>query len=124
MIQNDSHIDLLEGLPLSETTFLILVSLDGEPKHGYAIMKEVQALSQGRVTLSTGTLYGAIKRMLRDEWIRRVALPDEGKDARQRKFYALTRRGRRILNAETNRLRELVEIAELRLAPGAQSGGD
>ena len=124
MIRNEPHLDLLDGLPLSETTFLILVSLDGEPKHGYAIMKEVQALSQGRVTLSTGTLYGAIKRMLRDEWIRRVALPDEGNDARQRKFYALTRRGRRVLNAETNRLRELVEIAELRLAPGAQSGGD
>lgn len=124
MSQREIYPELLKDLPLSESTFLILVSLDDKPKHGYAIMKEVQSLSQGRVTLSTGTLYGAIKRMLKDNWIRRVELVDEEEDARQRKFYALTNRGRRVLGAETARLRELVEIAGRRLASGAQSGGD
>lgn len=124
MSQREIYPELLKDLPLSESTFLILVSLDDKPKHGYAIMKEVQSLSQGRVTLSTGTLYGAIKRMLKDNWIRRVELVDEEEDARQRKFYALTNRGRRVLGAETARLRELVEIAGRRLALGAQSGGD
>lgn len=114
----------LNDLPLSETTFLILVNLEERPKHGYAIMKEVQTLSQGRVTLSTGTLYGAIKRMLREGWIRRVEQVDEEQDDRGRKYYSLTTRGRRVLDMETDRLRELVEIAGRRLAPGAHSGGD
>ena len=124
MSQQEIHSELLNDLPLSETTFLILVSLDDKPKHGYAIMKDVQSLSQGRVRLSTGTLYGAIKRMLKDNWIRRVELVDEQEDARQRKFYALTNRGRRVLDAEAERLRDLAAIAGRRLAPGVQSGGD
>lgn len=124
MSQQEIHSELLNDLPLSETTFLILVSLDDKPKHGYAIMKDVQSLSQGRVRLSTGTLYGAIKRMLKDNWIRRVELVDEQENARQRKFYALTNCGRRVLDAEAERLRDLVAIAGRRLAPGVQSGGD
>ena len=58
--------------PLSEATFLILVSLGSGPKHGYAIMKEVEELSHQRVLLSTGTLYGAIKRLLADGTIQRA----------------------------------------------------
>jgi DNA-binding PadR family transcriptional regulator len=98
-------------LPLSETTFLILVSLDGGPKHGYAIMKEVEELSQHRVLLSTGTLYGAIKRLLADRWISRQDLPEDANDGRERKSYTLTSHGRKILRAEIQRLRELVELA-------------
>ena len=52
--------DMLSHLPLREPTFFILLSLSPGPKHGYAILKEVEALSDGRVRLSTGTLYGAI----------------------------------------------------------------
>lgn len=116
--------DSLAVLPLSESTFLILVSLQGGPKHGYAIMKEVEELSRGRVMLSTGTLYGAIKRLLQNEWIRRVEVPEDGEDARGRKSYALTRRGRRVLEAEVQRLRQLAKIARRRLSPEAHSGGD
>lgn len=97
--------------PLSETTFLILVSLGSGPKHGYAIMKEVEALSQGRVLLGTGTLYGAIKRLLADGWISRLELPEDANDGRERKSYALTPRGRQALTVETRRLQELVELA-------------
>ena len=124
MSQREFQSDHLEDLPLSETTFLILLSLGNTPKHGYAIMQEVQSLSNGRVVLSTGTLYGAIKRMLRDGWIRRVERVDEKKDGRRRKYYALTKHGRRVLDAEMNRLRTLVEVAGRKLAPGAQSGED
>lgn len=97
--------------PLSETTFLILVSLGGGPKHGYAIMKEVEELSRRRVLLGTGTLYGAIKRLLADGWISRLDLPEDSTDGRDRKSYALTSHGRKVLRAETQRLRELVELA-------------
>jgi DNA-binding PadR family transcriptional regulator len=111
--------EAVEALPLSETTFLILVSLNGGPKHGYAIMKEVEELSQGRVRLSTGTLYGAIKRMLADTWIRRVEETAQTQDRRERKSYALSERGGRILEAELQRLRKLLEISERRYAGGA-----
>lgn len=119
-----THDDTLDELPLSETTFFILVSLDGEPRHGYAIMKDVQALSEGRVKLSTGTLYGAIRRLLADGWITRVEIPEEEMTGRERKSYTLTRRGHRILAAETQRLRGLVEIATWRSAQGVERGGD
>ena len=55
--------------PLSEAVLLILLSMAEEPRHGYAILKDVEELSHGRVRLSTGTLYGALRRMLDDRWI-------------------------------------------------------
>jgi len=61
--------DLHDILPLTEATFFILLSLAPGAKHGYAILKEVPLLSQQRVTLSTGTLYGALKRLLTAGWI-------------------------------------------------------
>lgn len=102
-----------EHLPLTETTFFIILSLAPGPKHGYAIMKEVEALSGDRVRLSTGTLYGALKRMLEGGWIDRLEKPELGDDSRGRKAYRLTKLGRRILEAEMARLRRLVSLAEL-----------
>ncbi len=97
--------------PLSESTLFILLSLAPGPKHGYAIMKDTRALSEGRVVLSTGTLYGALKRLLDLGWIDRV--DDAQSDSkRERKSYALTRQGRRVLDAEVARMRALVSIAE------------
>jgi DNA-binding PadR family transcriptional regulator len=104
-------------LPLSEATFLILLSLAPEPKHGYAIMKDVQAISDNRVILSTGTLYCAIKRLLEHEWIIRVSDPAGNETSRGRKAYALTYLGRRILEAEIDRLATLVNIARPRALP-------
>ena len=98
--------------PLTESTFFILLSLAPSPLHGYAIMKEVESLSEGRVLLSTGTLYGAIKRLLDREWIKRVTHPIPNGTDRERKAYALTKKGRRILNAETDRLKSLVKIIQ------------
>ena len=107
-----------EHNPLSEATLLILLSLSGEPRHGYAIMKDVENMSRGRVHLSTGTLYGALRRLLEDGWIRRAGDAAPSEQGRVRKVYTLTDLGRRILNTEVARLEMLLTTAHLRLAPG------
>ena len=104
--------EFLSNLPLREPTFFILLSLSPEPKHGYAILKGVENLSDGRVKLSTGTLYGAIKRLLDQDWICRVDNPIPNDTDRERKSYKLTESGRSVLNAEIARLRKLVNIAQ------------
>lgn len=98
--------------PLTEATFFILLSLSPAPKHGYAIMKEVKVLSNGRIVFSTGTLYGALRRLLEQGWIKRVNDPQPNPTDRERKAYTLTDKGRRIVNAEIERLRSLVMTAE------------
>ena len=108
--------DIQVQKPLTEATFLILLSMAQQPKHGYAIMKDVRSLSRGRVALSTGTLYGALKRLLDDHWIERVDEPGLDDTGRQRKAYSLIELGRRILVAETSRMRSLVAAAQLRTA--------
>jgi DNA-binding PadR family transcriptional regulator len=100
------------NLPLREATFFILLSLSSAPKHGYAIMKDTARLSEGRVRLSTGTLYGAVKRLLESDWIRRVQNGAGEDDARQKKEYELTEMGRRIFEAEVARLESLVAVAQ------------
>lgn len=107
--------NIRDELPLSEAVFLILLSLAQGPRHGYAIMKDVHELSAGRVSLSTGTLYGALKRLLKQEWVTRV----EGvtvKNGRERKKYELTQTGARVLDAEAARMQALANAARLRSA--------
>lgn len=101
--------------PLTEATFFILLSLAPAPQHGYAIMKEVESLSAGRIAFSTGTLYGALKRLLDQSWIVRFDNPDAAESGRPRKEYELTDLGRRILSAEAARLESLVAASRLRL---------
>lgn len=105
------------SLPLTESTFLILLSLASGPRHGYAIMKDVADLSEGRVQLSTGTLYGALKRLLNQAWIQRAeAGPGSTAGGRPRKEYLLTDRGQRAFDAEVARLESLLAAADLRTA--------
>ncbi len=110
--------DIQGNLPLTEATFFILLSLSPGRKHGYAIMKDVQALSDRRVVLSTGTLYGSLKRLLEQGWIKRVEDRDAPDNARERKAYALTDLGRRVLDAETARLKTLVQAVQRRALKG------
>lgn len=98
-------------LPLTETSFFILLSLAASPKHGYGIIKEVEAMSAGRVILAAGTLYSALRRMLEEGWIERVEDGLPGDDSRERKLYRLTDLGRRILELESERLQTLVRLA-------------
>jgi DNA-binding PadR family transcriptional regulator len=100
-------------LPLTETSFFILLSLATSPKHGYAIIKEVEAMSEQRVILAAGTLYSALRRMLEDGWIERVKdIPSDG-DLRERKLYQLTELGRRVFEAETERIQKLASLTQL-----------
>ena len=99
--------------PITEPVLLILLSLAERPRHGYAILQDTQDMSDGRVRLSTGTLYGALGRLLEDGWIERF----EGEDqSRGKQSYRLTAIGRRNLKIEVSRLRELARIAGLRVA--------
>jgi DNA-binding PadR family transcriptional regulator len=98
--------------PLSEQTCLILLSLQSEPKHGYAIAKDVQSLSQGRVTLSVSTLYTTLKRLLDDGWIRLLDEVSQG-PGKPRKVYEITKKGGNVLAVEVQRLNTLVAAARL-----------
>jgi DNA-binding PadR family transcriptional regulator len=98
-------------LPLTEPVFFILLSLTPGPQYGYAIMKETVTLSEGRVSLSTSTLYSAIKRLLEQDLIARAPEASSVENGRERKAYRLTGLGRRVLEAETVRLHALLAAA-------------
>jgi DNA-binding PadR family transcriptional regulator len=90
--------------PLGEAVLLILLSLAERPRHGYALMKDIENLSEGRVRLSTGTLYGALRRLLQDQWIQRFEQADT---SREKQAYRLTAEGRKQLQLEMDRMRQL-----------------
>lgn len=94
--------------PLQEPTFYILLSLRAGEKHGYAILKEVAQLSSQRVVLSTGTLYGALNRLLDQGLIERVEAED---GARGKKAYRLTPAGLAVFEAEVSRMNRLLLAA-------------
>ncbi|MBA0086440.1 MAG: helix-turn-helix transcriptional regulator [Acidobacteria bacterium Pan2503] len=101
-----------EARRLTEPVLLILMSLADQPRHGYALMKDIESLSQGRVRLSTGTLYGALHRLLEDRSIERFELEDR---SREKQAYRLTVAGRRQLEMELDRLRQLTRAGMSRL---------
>ena len=102
--------------PLTPALFHVLLSLADGEKHGYAILKDVEERTSGEVRLSTGTLYGIVKRLLADGMIRESAA---GSDDRRR-AYRLTAFGRRVALAETDRLRDVLAHARKLLADPAR----
>ena len=94
-------------LPLTPAMFYVLVALADGATHGYAILKEVEALTSGDVRLSTGTLYGIIKRLLSDGLIRESREADV-----RRRSYMLTAFGRDVARAEAARLEQTLAIAK------------
>jgi len=100
---------------LSEPVLLILVSLAEQPRHGYALLKDVEALSDRTVRMSTGTLYGAIHRLLEDGWIERWEQEDVSRD---KQAYRLTKVGRTALTSEIERMEHLRRVAVDRLQAG------
>jgi len=101
--------------PLSPATFHVLLALAGEDLHGYAILKDVEQRTSGSVTLSTGTLYGILKRLLADGLIiESRARPSAPGDDERRRYYRLTPSGREIASAEAERLNQLVTEARAR----------
>jgi DNA-binding PadR family transcriptional regulator len=116
----DSH-NPEDKLPLTPAVFhILLVLADGE-KHGYAIMQEVESLTDGKIRLGPGTLYGSIKRLLAGELIEESdERPDPELDDERRRYYRLTDFGQRVVKEEAERLLHLVRQAKLKKLLGAQ----
>jgi DNA-binding PadR family transcriptional regulator len=101
-----------EQVPLTPAMFHVLLALAEEEMHGYAILKEVERRTEGKVRLSAGTLYGIIKRLNGEGWIvESNKRPAAGLDDERRRYYRLTDAGRKVAVTEARRLEELVEMA-------------
>jgi DNA-binding PadR family transcriptional regulator len=101
--------------PLTPSMFHVLLALAGDDLHGYAILKEVELRTGGKVRLSTGTLYGIIKRLLSDGLITELrSRPAESDDDERRRYYRLTPHGRQVATAEAERMDEILSIARSR----------
>lgn len=93
--------------PLTESYFYILLCLYQGEKHGYGIMQETARITQGRVKIGSGTMYGAVGNMMKRGWITETDNPADDR----KKLYRLTAEGRRIFEDELGRLEELVDNA-------------
>jgi DNA-binding PadR family transcriptional regulator len=108
--------------PMTGQAFFVLAALAGGPRHGYGIVGEVAELSQGRVKLKIGSLYGVLDRLAAEGLIE----PDreEPHDGRLRRYYRLTRDGRRVLAAEAELRTATARVVRARLGlPGAEAAG-
>ena len=108
-------------LPLPVAVFHILIALADRDRHGYSIMQDVAARTEGKVQLSAGTLYSSIRRMLEQGLIEELAeSPDPSSTDERRRYYRLTRFGKRAAAAEVARLNALLQQARATgLVPGA-----
>src|SRR6266481_7160025 len=98
-----------------KTCALPILALAGGDLHGYAILKEVELRTGGKVRLSTGTLYGIIKRLLNDGLIVELrSRPAESEDDERRRYYRLTPQGRQVATAEAERMDEILSVARSR----------
>jgi DNA-binding PadR family transcriptional regulator len=97
----------MEQNALTEGVYLILISLL-TPRHGYAVMQNIEELTNGRVVLGAGTLYGAINTLLEKNWISAVGHSAESR----KKEYIITSAGKYVLQAEVQRLSELLKIGQ------------
>ena len=109
--------DCLPFLPLKPQWFHVLLSLAGEEQHGYGIMQEVLQRTGGKVRLWPATLYGSIKRLIEAELIEESdERPAPELDDARRRYYRLTALGKRVLDAECERLQELVHTIRVKQA--------
>src|SRR5260370_30658501 len=108
-------------LPLPTAVFHILIAIADRDRHGYSIMQDVAARTEGKVQLSAGTLYSSIRRMLEQGLIEELAEgPDPSSTDERRRYYRLTRFGKRVAAAEVARLNALLNQApETGLLPRA-----
>jgi DNA-binding PadR family transcriptional regulator len=107
--------DSQKFIPLKTHWFHIMLSLAGGEQHGYSIMQEVLQRTDGKVRLWPATLYGSIKRLIEAELIEESdERPAPEQDDARRRYYRLTALGRRVLDAECERLQELVRIIRVK----------
>ncbi len=108
----NGHSDIESILPLTPAAFHILLALADQDRHGYGVMQEVERRTGGDVRLGPGTLYGSIKRLLASGLIAESdERPDPSLDDQRRRYYGLTGLGRRVAEAEAERLAALTEQA-------------
>jgi len=101
-----------QQLPLTPAVFHILLALMDRERHGYGIMKEVEAQTEGEMVLRAGTLYQAIKRMLDAGLVEETAdRPDPKLDDERRRYYRISGLGRKVASAEVARLHKLLRLA-------------
>jgi len=108
MPQNDPNVETF--LPLSAPVFHVLIAMADGDKHGYAILKEVEERTGGKVRLSAGTLYAIIKRLLNDGLIEEIE-ERPAEDDERRRYYTLTAFGRKVAAAEAQRMEDMVAAA-------------
>lgn len=107
-----SREDVVDGhTPVSHHVFHLLLSLVDRPRHGYGILLDVESRTGGSVTLGTGTLYSAIKRLHERGWVEETEPPGDSDDDPRRKYYRLTSVGRAVVVSEAKRLEEMVRQA-------------
>jgi DNA-binding PadR family transcriptional regulator len=119
-LMSHEDVDLEDLRPLGDLPFHILLALGAGPSHGYAIGKQLQRLSDGRLDPTTGSLYQALRRMRRDGLIAEVERPPTITiDDPRRQYFQITPLGRRVFAGEAGRLETLLAAArELDLLPG------
>src|SRR5579863_1392250 len=105
------EIDLQSFLPLKTQWFHIMLALAGEDQHGYGIMQEVLERTGGKVHLWPATLYGTLARLIDSDLIQESEeRPAAELDDARRRYYKLTNLGRSVLDLESQRLEELVNV--------------
>ena len=110
--RSDRSDEVQAFLPLPTAVFHILVALADRDRHGYSIMQDVTARTDGRVRLSAGTLYSAVRRMLEQGLIEELRdSPDPASDDERRRYYRLTRLGRAVAVAEARRVSDMLTQA-------------
>ncbi|MEU4479702.1 PadR family transcriptional regulator [Micromonospora sp. NPDC023966] len=105
---------------MREPTYFILAALQDDPLHGYAIVKRAQELSDGRVRLTTGTLYAALDRLTREEMVR--VAEEAVVNGRARRTYELTQRGASALHAEAERMAAAASVVSNRSGRSTPAG--
>ena len=112
-----AKVEFQRFIPLKTQWLHIMLSLVGGEQHGYGIMREVLDRTHGKVRLWPATLYGSIKRMIEADLIEESdERPAPELDDARRRYYRLTALGRRVLEAECNRLQELVRTIQMKQA--------
>lgn len=101
--------------PLTEASFLILLSLAERPMHGYLIMQTINTVFRTGFKMGPGTLYRTLQMQTKDGLIAEVEVDDDGDDDSRRRYYAITPRGRGIAQKELERLHVLYSLAKVRI---------
>jgi DNA-binding PadR family transcriptional regulator len=103
--------------PLNQPALHILLTLGGDAKHGYAIMRDLSTESDGKIRLLPGTLYSTMKKLLADGLVEEVDAPrDADSDDARRRYYRVTKLGRLAAEAETRRMALLVRLGKVFLS--------